>query len=80
MLNGRGKTRSMRVILTNTLMKCLLIFKDTNYETKKKSLVSRGLGLVARHMIVIYLLLDDLSLELVISDRESVKKKHMPVV
>ena len=32
-------------------------------------------------MIVIYLLLDDLSLELVISDRESVKKKkHMPVV
>lgn len=26
-------------------------------------------------MIVIYLLLDDLSLELVISDRESVKKK-----
>ena len=44
MLNGRGKTRSMRVILTNTLMKCLPIFKDTNYETKKKSLVSRGLG------------------------------------
>ena len=37
-------------------------------------------GLAARHMIVIYLLLDDLSLELVISDRESVKKKHMPVV
>ena len=31
-------------------------------------------------MIVIYLLLDDLSLELVISDRESVKTKHMPVV
>ena len=33
-------------------------------------------------MIVIYLLLDDLSLELVISYRESVKKKkkHMPVV
>ena len=30
-------------------------------------------------MIVIYLLLDDLSLELVISGRESVKK-HMPVV
>ena len=28
----------------------------------------------ARQMIVIYLLLDDLSLELVISDRESVKK------
>ena len=36
MLNGCGKTRSMRVILTNTLMKCLPIFKDTNYETKKK--------------------------------------------
>ena len=34
----------------------------------------------ARQMIVIYLLLDDLSLELVISDGESVKKKHMPVV
>ena len=28
-------------------------------------------------MIVIYLLLDDLSLELVISDRESVKKKSI---
>ena len=36
MLNGRGKTRSMLVILTNTLVKFLPIFKDTNYESKKK--------------------------------------------
>ena len=36
MLNGRGKTRSMLVILTNKLVKFLPIFKDTNYESKKK--------------------------------------------
>ena len=48
MLNGRGKTRSMRVILTNTLLKCLSIFNYTNYESKEKILVSRGLGACSR--------------------------------
>ena len=76
MLNGRGKTRSVLVILTNKLVKFLPIFKDTNYESKKKPVWwAEVWGLAARQMIVIYLLLDDLSLELVISDRESVKKK-----
>lgn len=36
MLNGRGKTRSMRAILTYKLVKFLPIFKDPNYESKKK--------------------------------------------
>ena len=48
MLNGRGKTRSMRVILTNTRVKCLSIFSYTNYESKEKILVSRGLGACSR--------------------------------
>ena len=69
------------MIMTQVLVKCLPVFRDTNHESKKKHLTTRGLGTFTPNDCNLPFLLD-LSLELAISEGESVKKNmsDMPVV